>query len=78
MKEKLCICTESCGVCRYLKNDESVLMFKRGDSGSLAKVLEKAIIDYDKLEYVRKNGRLVYENVYTKEVFRQRLAELLL
>ena len=77
MKEKLCICTESCGVCRYLKDGENVLMFKRGDSDSLARALEKAIMHYDDLEYIRKSGRLVYENIYTKAVFKNRLKELL-
>lgn len=77
MKEKLCICTETCGVCEYLKNGESVFTFPRGDAASLANVLKDAIVRYDELEYVRKNGRKAYEKNYTKEVFTSRICELL-
>ena len=77
MKSKLCICTETCGVCKYLKDGESVLTFKRGEPVSLANALTKAIVNYDELEHIRKNGRLVYEKNYTKKVFANRLEELL-
>lgn len=77
MKEKLCICTETCGVCEYLKDGESVLTFPRRDAVSLANVLKKAIEQYDELEYMRKNGRKVYEANYTKAVFTKRICELL-
>lgn len=77
MKQKLCVCTETCGVCEYLCDGESVFTFKRRNAASLAQVLEKVILNYDSLEEVRKNGRKIYEQVYTKEVFRKRLVELL-
>ena len=77
MKGKLCICTETCGVCEYLENGENAFMFKRGDAISLAQVLAKAINNYDELEYIRKNGRMVYEKIYTKEVFQEALIEVL-
>ena len=77
MKRKLCICTETCGVCRYLKDGESALMFERGNAVSLAKALEKAIEKYDELEYIRNNGRIVYQKTYAKDIFEKRLSQLL-
>lgn len=77
MKERLCICTETCGVCEYLKDGENVLTFKRGDADSLKEALDKAINQYAHLSDLRKNGRKVFENVYSKEIFEQRLIELL-
>ena len=77
MKEKLCICTETCGVCEYLTDGENVYTFKRGDAESLKTVMEKAIEQYSSLEHIRKNGRKVYEQVYTKEVFKKNLEKIL-
>ena len=77
MKERLCICTETCGVCEYLEDGQSVLMFKRGDVVGPSKVLHKAINHYDELENMKKNGRVIYEQVYTKEIFRKKLQELM-
>ena len=77
MKERLCICTETCGVCKYLEDGESALMFKRGDAVGLSKVLYKAINHYDEYESMRKKGRTIFEQVYTKEIFRQKLQELM-
>lgn len=77
MKGKLCVCTETCGVCEYLENGESVLTFKRGDAKSLSEALDKAINQYASLGKVREKGRRVFEQVYTKEVFKKNLQELL-
>ena len=77
MKERLCICTETCGVCKYLEDGKSALMFKRGDAVGLSKVLHKAINHYDEFESMRKNGRAIYEQVYTKEIFKQKLQEIM-
>ena len=77
MKEKLCICTETCGVCEYLEDEESVLTFKRGDAKTLSKVLSKAINQYDNLRYIKANGRRVFEAVYAKNVFRNNLKKIL-
>ena len=77
MKEKLCICTETCGVCEYLKDGESVFTFKRGDAVSLSEALNKAINQYHNLDGIRKSGRQVYEQVYTREVFKKNLEEIL-
>lgn len=77
MKGKLCVCTETCGVCEYLKDGESVLTFKRGDAQSLSEALKKAINDYESLKNVRENGRKVFEQVYTKERFINNLKTIL-
>lgn len=77
MKQKLCICTNTCGVCEYLKDGESVLTFERGDVASLRKAITKAVNEYDRLSFVRENGRNVYEQVYTKEIFTKRLMDIL-
>lgn len=77
MKEKLCICTQTCGVCEYLRDGESVITFKQGDAESLRDALYKAINEYDSLDNIRENGRKVYEKIYTREVFEKNLTELL-
>ena len=73
MKERLCICTENCGVCDYLKDGEDVFMFQRGNVVGLRDALNKAINHYDDYENIRKKGRAVYEQVYTKDVFTKRI-----
>lgn len=77
MKEKLCICTETCGVCEYLMDGENVFTFKRGDAISLSEALSKAINQYHSLTDMRKNGRKVYKKIYTKEVFKSKLEDIL-
>lgn len=77
MKEKLCICTETCGVCEYLKDGENVFTFKRGDEVSLSEALNKAINQYHELGEIRKSGRKVYEKVYAREVFKKNLEAIL-
>lgn len=77
MKEKLCICTENGGVCEYLNDGENVFTFQQGDIEKLKEILENTINRYYDLEKLRKNGRKVYENVYTKEIFSKRLLELM-
>jgi glycosyltransferase involved in cell wall biosynthesis len=52
-------------------------MFPRGDAVSLAKVLTKAVEQYGELEDVRKSGRKVYEENYTKTIFKKKILELL-
>ena len=77
MKGKLCVCTQTCGVCEYLKDGENVFTFKRGDADSLCDALNRAINEYDTLDEVRRNGRKVFEQIYTEEVFTKNLTELL-
>lgn len=52
-------------------------MFGHGDAVGLSKALHKAINRYEEFENVRKKGRAIYEQVYTKEIFRQKLQELM-
>lgn len=77
MKERLCICTETCGVCDYLEDGENVFKFQRANVVGLRDVLYKAINHYDDYENIRKKGRTVYEGVYTKEVFTKRIKEIM-
>lgn len=77
MKEKICICTKSCGVMEYLKDGESAFSFERGDAKTLSRLLKKSILEYENLQDMRKAARMVYLRVYAKEVFEKRLAELL-
>ena len=51
-------------------------MFKRGDAVGLSKVLHKAINHYDEYESMRKKERSIFEQVYTKEIFKKNCRKL--
>mgnify|MGYP000031520813 CR=1 FL=1 len=67
MKEKICICSDTCGVVNYLKDKESALIFPCGDSVALAEKIKYVIDNRCCLENIRKNGRMVYEKIYSME-----------
>ena len=67
MKEKICICSDICGVVNYLKDKESALIFPCGDSVALAEKIKYVIDNRCCLENIRKNGRMVYEKIYSME-----------
>lgn len=67
MKEKICICSDICGVVNYLKDKENALIFPCGDSVALAEKIKYVIDNRCCLENIRKNGRMVYEKIYSME-----------
>lgn len=77
MNGKTVICSDGCGVSKYLKDGESGFVFPVGNATVLSEKIKFAIDNNDKLDALRHKGRIVYENNYSLNIFRQKLESLL-
>ena len=68
-----CILTEGCGIAEFLENDVSAKIVPIEDVDSLVEVITDAVRmsleDAGALAEMTRRGRLVYEKVYSREVF---------
>lgn len=76
MKEKICICSDVCGVTYYLKDGENALIFPSKNIDALTKKIEYVIDNIDNMYEMRKNGRKVYENVYSLNALHRNFNEI--
>lgn len=77
MMQKIGICSDACGVCRYLTDGKDSLIFKSQDSIDLKDKIEYIVNNFEGLDNIRLEARKVYENVYSMEVYEKNLLSLL-
>ena len=77
MKGIIGICSDACGITYYIKDNESGFIFKSEDPNSLSQKIEYIIEQLDQLEHVKRNARKIYEENFSKEIFENKLFELL-
>lgn len=76
MLSKICICSDMTGASRYLQDCADALIFPTGNVEELKKRIMLVINSFDELQQIGKNGRRVYEEVFSEEVFEKRVKEI--
>ncbi|ETP71246.1 glycosyltransferase [Lachnospiraceae bacterium JC7] len=73
MKGKVVICSEGCGVTKYIKDGENGFVFPVRDFEKLSEKLKFVIDNNENLNDLRCSGRSIYEKYYSFDIFRQKL-----
>lgn len=76
MKGKAVICSDGCGVTKYLKDGESGFVFPVGNAAMLSEKIKFIIDNNDRLDALRHKGRIIYDDNYSLKIFRQKLKRL--
>lgn len=76
MLSKICICSDMTGVSLYLKDCVDSFVFKAEDVGELVKRIMLVISDFDNLEFIGKNGRKVYEEIFSENIFEKNVKKI--
>ncbi|MBP3239043.1 MAG: glycosyltransferase [Oribacterium sp.] len=77
MMKKVVICSNGCGISRYIKNHEDGFTFPVRASDKLLEIIKYVIDNNKKLDMIRQHGRIIYENNYSFEIFKKKLKMLL-
>ena len=77
MHEKILIVSDVTGASKFVRDCESAFVFQNKNVEELYKRLLLVYHDRDKLDNIRKNGRKVYEENFTKEVIDYKFIEMM-
>lgn len=77
MKNKIVVCTEGCGIAKYIKNMQNGFVVPVRNSQKLCETLKYIIDNNDNLSQLRLSGRKVYQTFFTYDVFKQHLEKIL-
>ncbi len=73
MKGKFGICSDVCGIARYLEDGKSGFVFKTQDSQALADKISYVVNNINISTTIGDEARKVYEHIYSKDIFMQRI-----
>lgn len=76
MYHKLNICSDGTGVSMYMTDGVDGFVFRNGDILHALEKVMYVIENFDELSEVREAGRMLYENVYSDEVFVKNVWEM--
>ncbi|MGN0513854.1 MAG: glycosyltransferase family 4 protein [Lachnospiraceae bacterium] len=78
MKRKVCICTDTTGISRYMKPDLDGFVFPVNDGEALAAIIQKIVElnDKNQLDTIRNNGRRIYEDNFTEKIFEKKVIDI--
>ncbi len=76
MKGKVCICSDSCGVCDFLHDGKDAFFFVCGNSSMLSQKISHVVSHFTELDALKADARKVFEMHYSEGVFARRLTEL--
>lgn len=76
MKGNLCLCTEVCGIAHYIHDGVNGLTVSAEDAAALVEKIQYIADNNRGLDAVRREGRSVYEDYFSMDVFENRITEL--
>lgn len=78
MKEKICICTDSAGICAYMHDGTDGYIFPSGNAAKLAENIVKTVEQYNLpcMDNLRHSGRKIYEENFSPEVFKKNVDKI--
>lgn len=76
MYRKICVVSDGAGISEFLKNGESALICKAGDSDDLASCMTWCMAHPEKLQRLSENGRSVYEEHFSMDCFGKKLEDM--
>lgn len=77
MRNRILICSDGCGVTKYLEDGKNALIFKAGDHEELNLKIKQVIESSDEMDLLSQEGRKVYESQYSYDTFVKNLQRLL-
>ncbi len=77
MKGKIVICSEGCGVTRYIEDKVNGFVFKTRDSKMLSEIIKYVVDNISNLDNLKHSGRNMYEKYYLFDGFKSNLENLL-
>ncbi len=77
MHSKVCIVSDSAGICEYLIDKENVLIFNNLSSKDLARKIEWCILRSENLKTIGCNARKTFKQFFSLDVFEKNLENLL-
>lgn len=78
MKGKICICTTTTGISKYIDNGVNGYVFPMGDSVALSNIMAYVVNNFGDLESVGREGRQIYKKYFSIESFEKSIKQLLL
>ena len=69
MLSKICLCSDATGVSRYMEDCVNGFVFQKNHVDEIRARIMLIIDNISRLDVVAKNGRKVYENVFSMDVF---------
>ena len=78
MKEKICVCTNTTGISKYMLNGKNGFIFPVGDIAALAEVMECIVTNYENLSNMRREGRKIYEKYFSPKCFYENIQQLII
>jgi glycosyltransferase involved in cell wall biosynthesis len=73
---KICVCSDNVGTSFYLEDGKNGFVFESENSDELCRKLMFLIDHFDELEPMRKLSRLIYESVFTNDIFSSSLLKI--
>ncbi len=77
MKGKIVICSDGCGVTRYIEDKMNGFVFKTRDSKMLSEIIKYVVDNISNLDNLKHSGRIMYEKYYLFDGFKSNLENLL-
>lgn len=77
MRGKVVICPDGCGVSGYLKDGTDALIYPANDSTVLCEKIKNLMDNPERSVGMARNGRSIYEKLYSRSVFEQNVKKLL-
>ena len=76
MKRKICICANTAGITDFMKTGNEMLIFPAGDIDALYEKIIYVIENYESLNYMRNEGRNMYEEYFSEKAFEKNIDHL--
>lgn len=72
-----CIVSDGTGIAAYIKDGENGFVVRRKDAEALAEKVRWCVEHRDRLEQIGKNGRHIYEQYFSMDVFEKNLMKII-
>lgn len=77
MNSKLCIIPDCIGNAKYVKHEESALIYQSGNAKELAQMISYALKNKTEMCEIAKRGRIIYRNYFSEECAGERMNSII-
>lgn len=78
MKGKICVCTNTTGISKYIESGVNGYVFSMGDSKALCDTITYIVQNFKNLDSVRNEGRKIYQRYFSPESFNESVDKLII
>lgn len=76
MKERICLCTDICGIAHYIQDGENGYLAKTENVDDLSKKICQVMQERTKHEKIAKNGRKIFEQHFAKAIIEPKIIQM--